>query len=161
MKNADNRQTYIHRFMQLPVEDRFAWTTRSCFDIAYIFDVGEKYEKAISIGQKWITSTEMPEFQRLCQQDMDEMRESLRSQFATLCEDWLYWPRAKALLYVEYHNTPSTYDDNTLSCTVGDKVVTLCLRSSEAAFAELAHAGTELLRLVLGRSDQRNLADRL
>ena len=138
MKNADNRQTYIHRFMQLPVEDRFAWTTRSCFDIAYIFDVGEKYEKAISIGQKWITSTEMPEFHRLCQQDMDEMRESLRSQFATLCEDWLYWPRAKALLYVEYHNTPSTYDDNTLSCTVGDKVVTLCLRSSEAAFAELA-----------------------
>lgn len=138
MKNADNRQTYIHRFMQLPVEDRFGWTTRSCFDIAYIFDVGEKYEKAISIGQKWITSTEMPEFQRLCQQDMDEMRESLRSQFATLCEDWLYWPRAKALLYVEYHNTPSTYDDTTLSCTVGDKVVTLCLRSSEAAFAELA-----------------------
>lgn len=138
MKNADNRQTYIHRFMQLPVEDRFAWTTRSCFDIAYIFDVGEKYEKAISIGQKWITSTEMPEFQRLCQQHMDTMRESLRSQFATLCEDWLYWPRAKALLYVEYHNTPSTYDDTTLSCTVGDKVVTLCLRSSEAAFAELA-----------------------
>ena len=80
MKNADNRQTYIHRFMQLPVEDRFAWTTRSCFDIAYIFDVGEKYEKAISIGQTWITSTEMPEFQRLCQQHMDTMRESLRSR---------------------------------------------------------------------------------
>ena len=59
MKNAVNRQTYIHRFMQLPVEDRFSWTTRYCFDIAYIFDVGEKYEKAISIGQKWITSTEV------------------------------------------------------------------------------------------------------
>lgn len=138
MKNADNRQTYIHRFMQLPVEDRFAWTTLSCFDIAYIFDVGEKYEKAISIGQKWITSTEAPEFQRLCQQHMDTMRESLRSQFSALCEDWLYWPRAKALLYVKYHNAPSTYDDNTLSCTVGDKVVTLHLRSSAAAFAELA-----------------------
>ncbi len=138
MKNADNRQTYIHRFMQLPVEDRFAWTTLSCFDIAYIFDVGEKYEKAISIGQKWITSTEAPEFQRLCQQHMDTLRESLRSQFSALCEDWLYWPRAKALLYVKYHNAPSTYDDNTLSCTVGDKVVTLHLRSSAAAFAELA-----------------------
>ena len=138
MKNAVNRQTYIHRFMQLPVEDRFSWTTRSCFDIAYIFDVGEKYEKAISIGQKWITSTEMPEFQRLCQQDMDEMRESLRSQFAALCEDWLYWPRAKALLYVEYRDAPSPYDDTTLSCTVDGKVVTLCLRSSGTAFAELA-----------------------
>lgn len=99
-------------------------------NISPVFDVAARFEQGMQIASKWFADNESAAVQTELQKLKKMHRDGLQPQFAAICDDWLKWSTAKPLMYAEYRNAPSLYDENTVSKQIGNTVVTLRIRSS-------------------------------
>lgn len=133
--NEAQQAAYIRCFMMLDVKKRFGWTVTACVNISSVFDIGERINQAMELNARWFAAGEASAVQTELQKLKEDFRESLHSQFSAICKDWLSWTTAKPLLFVEYNNLPSAYDENTLSCQVPN-FLTSSVRRQMTSMAE-------------------------
>lgn len=132
--NNEHKIAYERCFRRFDVPKKFLWTVSTIVNISPVFDVAARFEQGMQIASKWFAENETAAVQTELQKLKKMHRDGLQPQFAAICDDWLKWSTAKPLMYVEYRNAPSPYDENTMSEQIGNTVVTLRIRSSRSSF---------------------------
>lgn len=122
------RTAYEQSFLKQDAEKRFSWIVLVGINVNPAFDINERFETAMKMADRWFAVSEHEFLQKKLQETKEDFRRSIRTQFMSICDEWLQWTTAKPLLFVEYKDRPSPYDSGTLFKEVNDKVVTLRLR---------------------------------
>lgn len=130
-QDEKRREMYVNTFMKLGTEDKYEWTVDTYFNNGTTFDIAQRFSQAMEKSRKWFAEDEVPAMEARCEKSKEDYRENIRTQFGAISKDWLSWETARPLLFVEYSNAPSAYDENTLSCQVGDVVATVHIRSAK------------------------------
>lgn len=123
-------EEYINTFVNLDAEVKFERTVVEYFNNSTTFDIAQRFSQAMEKGSRWFTEGEATAMEAENEKFKENNRENIQTQFETICKDWLSWETARPLMYVEYSDAPSAYDENTLSCQLGDVVATVYIRSS-------------------------------
>lgn len=125
-----SRSAFSGQFMKLDIHKRFNLVAGSFVILSKTFDINKRMEEAVKFASKWFADSERDTLPKELNWLKEFHRNNLHEQFNVICPDWNRWSASKPLLFVEYRNSPSPYDENTVSETVNGVDVVLRLRSS-------------------------------